>query len=142
MGKEMKGDPISSKLNVAIVLFLVASVGLGCMGMKKPWRDYTKKPFDSKEWLTGDRIERGRMVIDLAKQREPSGRTHEGVVEMLGEPDFKKTIERKEVWFYRVDIGIAGGMDLAPVSFDEKGRSSYGMAERGTYSIMKKEEDL
>ncbi len=132
----------ANSLNFVIVLCIVASVGLGCMGIKKPWRDYTKKPFDSKEWLAGDKIERGRMVLDLAKQRKPYGLTKESVVEMLGEADLKKTIEGKEVWFYRVDIGIAGGMDLAPVSFDEKERSSYGMAKDGTYSMMKKESDL
>jgi hypothetical protein len=112
------------------------------MGMRKPWRDYSEKPFSSKEWLAGDRVERGRMILDLAKKRHPNGRTHEGIVEMLGEPDFKKTVEGKEVWFYRVDIGIPGGMDLAPVSFDQKGRAMYGMVRGDTYSMMAKEDEL
>ncbi len=136
-----KASPRHSS-NFLIVIALISITSAGCMGIKKPWRDYTTKPFDSKEWLAGDKIDRGRMVIDLAKQRQPSGLTKEGVVEMLDEADLKKTIEGKDVWFYRVDIGIAGGRDLPPVSFDEKGRSSYGMAEGGTFSMTKKEADL
>lgn len=60
----------------------------------------------------------------------------------LGKADLTKTIEKREVWFYRVDIGIVGGMDLVPVSFDEKGRGQVGYAHGGTMSIMAKEDEL
>src|SRR5687768_10699198 len=91
------------KTDLVIVLIIVASVGLGCMGMKKPWRDYSKKTFNAAEWRSGDKIERGRMVLDLAKREVPNGLERDGVIEMLGEPDFKRTFENREVWFYRVD---------------------------------------
>jgi len=71
------------------------------------------------------------------------GRQHkEQAVKTLGEPDLKKTIEGKEVWFYRVDLGIVGAMDLVPVSFDEKGRGLVGYSHGATRSMMEKEEDL
>jgi hypothetical protein len=60
----------------------------------------------------------------------------------LGEPDFKKTIEKREVWFYRMDLGIPGAMDAIPLSFDDKGRGSMGMAQGGTMSIAVKESEL
>jgi hypothetical protein len=60
----------------------------------------------------------------------------------LGEPDLKRTIENREVWFYRVDQGIVGAMDLIPISFDDKGRGQVGYAHGGTMSIMEKESEL
>ena len=73
---------------------------------------------------------------------ELDGRTQQSILEMLGEPDIKRTIEGREVWFYRVDIGIPGGMDLMPVSFDPKKGSMFGMVRGSTFSAMAKEEDL
>ena len=127
-------------LPLAILVF----VGSGCIpGMKRPWRDYSQRPFDAAAWREGDQIERGRMASDFQGMRKAlQGHKPEKILEMLGEPDFKKSIEKREVWFYRVDIGIAGGMDLVPVSFDQKGTSSWGMARGGTFSAMAKEEDL
>lgn len=113
------------------------------MGIKKPWRDYSRRPFDSKEWREGDKIERGRMSGDFQRLRtDLEGHTPQTIAEMLGEPDIKKTIEGREVWFYRVDIGIPGGMDLMPVSFDPKKGSMFGMVRGSTFSGMAKEEDL
>lgn len=129
--------------DLIVCISLIAAVGLGCSGLKRPWRDYTQKPFDSAEWKAGDKIERGRMTDDFYKKRgEFAGLTAETLEAKLGPPDLKKTMERREVWFYRVDIGIVGGMDLVPFSIDEKGRSMYGMVNGSTFSAMAKEEDL
>lgn len=129
--------------NVLAILMIAVIAGLACSGMKRPWRDYSQKPFTSAEWLAGDKIERGRMIGDFKTLRSAlAGLTPETVTSTLGPPDLKKTIEKREVWFYRVDIGIIGGMDLLPVSFDEKGKSMFGMVTGSTFSAMAKEEDL
>jgi hypothetical protein len=130
----------------AICAVLLAAIVLGCGGMKRPWRDYTERPFSSADWLAGDRVERGRMVHDMYCNEfikcKADVSTRDQAVKTLGEPDIKKTIEGKEVWFYRVDIGVVGGMDLVPVSFDDKGRGLVGYSHGGTRSMMEKEEDL
>ena len=129
--------------NVLAILMIAVIAGIACSGMKRPWRDYSQKPFTSAEWLAGDKIERGRMIGDFKTLRSAlAGLTPETVTTTLGPPDLKKTIEKREVWFYRVDIGIMGGMDLLPVSFDEKGKSMFGMVTGSTFSAMAKEEDL
>lgn len=130
-------------VNLAASLTIIVAIGLGCAGIKRPWRDYSDRPFSSAEWMAGDKIERGRMRHDMfKKRREFTGLTPEGLAEKLGPPDLKKTIERSEVWLYRVDIGVVGGLDLIPFSIDEKGRSMYGMVTGSTSSTMAKEEDL
>ena len=127
-------------------LAILAAVAAGCAGVKRPWRDYSERPFSSADRLSGDKIERGRMVHDMYCNQfikcKAEVSTREQAVKSLGEPDIKKTIEGNEVWFYRVDIGIAGGMDLVPVSFDEKGRGLVGYSHGGTRSMMEKESDL
>ena len=125
-----------------VSMLVVAAVGIGCMGMKKPWRDYSPKPFSSEDWLAGDRIERGRMLTDLFKTRTKYVATRDEAIKNLGEPDLKKTIESKEVWFYRMELGIVGAMDLIPISFDAQGRGSTGYAHGGTMSMAEKESDL
>lgn len=132
--------PRRPSLDLVACLIVLAAVNLACLGFKKPWRDYTEKPFSSAEWLAGDKIERGRMLKDLFLKRSIGSR--EEVIKLLGEPDIKKTIEKREVWFYRIDIGIPDAMDLIPVSFDDRGRSSMGMAKGGTMSMAAKEDEL
>ena len=132
-----------NRANVMAILMIAVIAGIACSGMKRPWRDYSQKPFTSAEWLAGDKIERGRMIGDFKTLRSAlAGLTPETVTSTLGPPDLKKTIEKREVWFYRVDIGIMGGMDLLPVSFDEKGKSMFGMVTGSIFSAMAKEEDL
>jgi hypothetical protein len=140
MSESKNGVPAAIRLMVCIVVF--GCVGLGCAGMKRPWRDYGDKPFSSADWLAGDKIERGRMVHSMYRNKDVDVASRDLALKTLGEPDIKKTIEGKEVWFYRVDIGIVGGMDLVPVSFDDKGRGSVGYAHGGTMSIMEKESEL
>jgi len=82
------------------------------------------------------------MGFDMFRNPKVDVSSRDSALKLLGEPDLKKTIEKSEVWFYRVDQGIPGAMDLIPVSFDEKGRGQVGYAHGGTMSIMAKEEEL
>src|SRR5688572_11857015 len=132
----------SSNTNALIALALLVAVSLGCAGMRKPWRDYSERTFDSKVWLASDGVERGRMVHDIFEKRITDGEDREGVKTLLGEPDTKKTIEGKEVWFYSVDLGIAGGMDLLPISFDKKGTAYAGVVRGSTISILAKSDEI
>ena len=127
---------------LAACMLILDVAALGCAGMKRPWRDYSDKPFSSADWLAGDKIERGRMVHSMYRNPAVEVSSKELAAKSLGEPDIKKTIEGKEVWFYRVDIGIMDAMDLVPISFDDKGHGSVGYAHGGTMSIMEKESDL
>ena len=139
----MKTDTRNPLTNLTICLLIVAAVNLGCMGMKKPWRTYTAKPFSSAEWLAGDRVDRGRMTSDMFRNPKVEIGNQNMTLKSLGEPDLKKTIENKEVWFYRIDLGFGPeGMDLLPVSFDNRGVGSVGMAKGGTMSIAAKESEL
>jgi hypothetical protein len=132
----------SSRSDILLCAAVMVIVGLGCAGIKRPWRDYSDKPFSSAEWLAGDKIERARMVKDMFRNPKVEIGSRDMAKKTLGEPDLTKTIETKEVWFYRVDQGIPGALDLVPISFDEKGRGQVGYAHGGTMSIMAKEEDL
>ena len=130
-------------LKLAACVLIAVAISLACVGTKRPWRDYSEIPFSSVDWLAGDRIERGRMARHFDSMRSSlGGLTPEGMTVLLGPADIKKTIENREVWFYRVDIGIVGGRDLVPVSFDDKMHSKWGMAKRGTFSAMATEADL
>jgi hypothetical protein len=147
----MEGDmktrtSLGAFVRLVLSTVILMAVAVGCAGVKRPWRDYSKRDFSSADWLAGDKIERGRMASDMYCNEfikcKAEVSTREQAIKSLGEPDLKKTIEGKEVWFYRVDIGIAGGMDLVPVSFDEKGRGLVGYTHGGTRSIMEKESEL
>jgi hypothetical protein len=128
--------------NLAICILMLAMVSLACAGFKRPWRDYTPKPFSSEEWLAGDKIERGRMMRDMFRNPKVDIANRDSALKTLGEPDLKRNIEGKEVWFYRMDQGIPGALDLIPISFDAQGRGSSGYAHGGTMSMAEKEEDL
>ena len=139
----LKGSRAAATGNLAFCLVLVMAVGLACAGTKRPWRDYSAKPFSSAEWLAGDHIERGRMAMNMFNNRDVNIATREATVQTLGEPDLKKTIENKEVWLYRIDLGFGPeGRDILPVSFDSKGRGSIGVAHGGTMSAVAKESEL
>ncbi len=133
---------LSAGPELVFCLLVLVSVSVACAGFKKPWRDYSPKPFSSAEWLAGDKIERGRMVQDMFRNKAVDVSNRDSAIRTLGQPDLKKTIENHEVWFYRIDFGIPGAMNLVPFSFDEKGRGSMGMARGGTMSIAAKEEEL
>ena len=132
----------NAKQNLIVCILILGTLNLACMGLKKPWRNYEPKPFSSAEWLAGDKVERGRMIKDMFRNSEVEVGSRDLALKTLGEPDLKKTIENREVWFYRIDFGIPDAMDVIPVSFDEKGRGSVGMARGGTMSIAGKESEL
>ena len=130
-------------MNMTVCLLIFAALSIACMGIRKPWRTYTAKPYSSAEWLVGDKIERGRMTSDMFRNSKLEIGNQDMTLKSLGEPDLKKTIENREVWFYRIELGFGPeGMDLLPVSFDSRGVGSVGMAKGGTMSIAAKESEL
>lgn len=131
-----------SKFNAPVALALLVAVSLGCAGVRKPWRDYSELQWDSKTWLAGDAIERGRMIRDIFIKRVANGKRQNDVTALFGEPDLKKTIGGKEVWFYRIELGYAGGADLFPISFDPKSGGYVGMARGGTMSMVVESEEI
>ena len=138
----MKTDTRNPLTSLTICLLIVAIVSIACAGFKKPWRDYSPKPFSSADWLAGDKIERGRMMRDMFRNPKLDVGNRDLALKSLGEPDIKKTIEGKEAWFYRIDFGIPDAMDLTAISFDEKGRGSSGYTHGGTMSMGGKESEL
>jgi hypothetical protein len=121
---------------------VIVGISLACAGVKRPWRDYSPIPFSSAAWLAGDKVERGRMLRSMFRNPEVDVSNRDAALKTVGEADLKKTIENREVWFYRIDQGIVGAMDLIPVSFDAQGRGSIGMVKGGTMSIAAKEDEL
>lgn len=95
---------------LALCLGLLIATGVACAGVKA--LAIIRREFSSADWLAGDKIERGRMAMDMYCNEfikcKADVSTREQAVKTLGEPDLKKTIEGREVWFYRVDLGIAG----------------------------------
>gem|GEM_PF-3860371 len=77
-------------VNVLVCLLMIAFVCMGCMGTKKPWRDYSKKKFDVKEWRDGDALERGRMYLDMHKNRIVEGKSRDDVLKVLSITAFPK----------------------------------------------------
>jgi len=121
-----------------IALLLLLSVVLAC-GLKKPWRDYKAKPFDSEKWRNGDRIDRGTMYADLFMKRTLNGKTRDQVLQLLGAPDKKASVEGREVWLYRVDIVGEWMRPCFPVSFEPGGKTFAGMVHGGTMSMLTEE---
>lgn len=121
-------------------LLLILSVSLAC-GLAKPWRNYEKKPFDSQQWKDGDRVTRGTMYFDLFEKRTLTGKSKDDVVELLGQPDKKITVEGLEVWLYRVEIVGEWTRPVFPVSFDKNGRAFAGRVRDGTMSMVVEESE-
>ena len=85
--------------NLSLCLLISVFISLGCMGIRKPWRDYSDKPFNSEEWFAGDEIERGRMYSDLFISRKLDGKSGEDVVKLLGEPNKKLRLKTERFGF-------------------------------------------
>ena len=109
--------------------------------MRKPWKDYTKKPFDSEKWRHGDRTDRGTMYFDLFEKRTLNGKRKEEVEQLLGEPDKKAQVEGREVWLYRIDVVGEWTRPCFPVSFEPTGRTFAGMVKGGTMSMIIEESE-
>ena len=138
----MNGRHHATKVSFAFCLVILAALALGCAGFRRPWRDYGDKPFNATEWRAGDRIERGRMTLDIVKRRIPNGKKRDSVLETFGEPDKKNKVEGKEVWYYKTDVGIPGALDNFPISFDDKGRAYVGVVRGDTISIGVKDDEI
>jgi hypothetical protein len=126
-----------ASLAIAASLFLCA--GLACSGIRKPWKSYTKQPFNSEKWRKGDRVDRGTMYFDLFEKRTLSGKSKEEVEQLLGEPDKKALVEGREVWLYRIDVVGEWDRPVFPVSFEPNGRTFAGMVKGGTMSMIVEE---
>ncbi len=129
-----------STINFLLCLFLILSAGLGCLNVRRPWRDYSDKPFNSQEWLAGDAIERGRMYGDIFESRTLEGKSREDVVKLLGEPDKKATVEGREVWLYRIENRFHNRLNQFPVTFEGRKGATAGGVKDGTGSMVVDEE--
>ncbi len=125
-----------SIMNLSLCLLLILFISLGCAGIRKPWRDYSDKPFNSEEWLAGDEIERGRMYGDLFTSRKLNGKSREDVVKLLGEPNKKVMVEDREVWLYRIENRFGNDLRNVPVTFDRKQGTFAGGVRGGTISMV------
>jgi hypothetical protein len=121
--------------NMLVAIALIVSVGLAC-GLRKPWRDYTPRPFNSQQWRDGDAVTRGTMYADLFTSRQLGGQRREGVVALLGEPDKKTTTEGLEVWLYHVEVTGEWSHPYFPVSFRKDGGAFAGRVKDGTMSMI------
>ncbi len=107
-------------ITLCLALALIFSAGLGCGGINNPFRDYSSKPFNSRDWRAGDAIERGRMMRDLYKNRGVvSGKSKEAVAEILGEPDKKSEVAGKEIWQYAMKFSGQSTTGYFSVSFTD-----------------------
>jgi hypothetical protein len=113
-------------LTLGLALAILFAVGTGCGGITNPFRDYSSKPFNSKDWRAGDAIERGRMMRDLYNNRALGGKSKAAVAELLGEPDRKATVEGKEIWQYRVELAGESPSNYFSVSFKDDKASLTG----------------
>ena len=123
-----------------IAFFLLLSVILAC-GLRKPWRDYKARPFDSEKWRNGDRVDRGTMYADLFMKRTLNGKTQDEVLQLLGKPDKKASVEGREVWLYRLEVVGEWTSPCFPVSFEPGGRTFSGMVHDGTMSMIVEESE-
>lgn len=104
-------------------------------GFKSPLREWTAKPFNSQEWLAGDRWLRARMRQDIFDRRVPNGKSRREIKDLFGEPNGKNTIEGREVWFYNINTGEMDDIDMLAISFDAKGKAFAGLSKNGTISM-------
>ena len=126
----------SSLIAFGLLLFVV----VGC-GLRKPWRDYKAKPFDSEKWRNGDRVDRGTMYADLFIKRTLNGKSKDEVRQLLGEPDKKASVEGREVWLYRLEVVGEWTSPCFPVSFEPGGKTFGGMVHDGTMSMIVEESE-
>jgi len=138
--KQRSANSLTQVAISVIALLLFLSVALAC-GLKKPWRDYKDKPFDSEKWRNGDRIDRGTMYSDLFMKRTLNGKSQDEVLQLLGKPDKKASVEGREVWLYKIDVVGEWTSPVFPVSFEPNGRTFAGMVKDGTMSMIVEESE-
>jgi hypothetical protein len=123
-------------INSAVALLLTIFAIIACSSFVK---DYKPREFDSAKWKNGNRTVRGTMYFDLFEKHTLSNKTRDDVVQLLGEPDKKVTVEGREVWLYRIDIRGEWSRPCFPVSFEPGGKTFAGMVHRGTMSMLTEE---
>jgi hypothetical protein len=136
--KKRAANPWAQIVSSVVAGLLFLSVVLAC-GLRKPWKDYTPKPFDSEKWRNGNRTDRGTMYFDLFEKRTLNGKSREQVVQLLGEPDKKVSVEGREVWLYRLDVVGEWTSPCFPVSFEPNGKTFAGRIKNGTMSMIVEE---
>ena len=114
MKKNIIKNAVWSGLVLAVLSFNAACV------FKNPFRDYSQKPFNAKEWREGDTIERGRMITNMDDRIFVDGSRREDVLKLLGEPDEKELKGGREIWLYRIDFKYESSMKYLPVTFDPR----------------------
>jgi len=119
-----------------VCLLLVIFLNAACGIVKNPLRDYSRKPFNSEEWLKGDAIERGRMILDLFEKSAMNGKPEDAVLKLLGEPDKKLNEGERVVWLYRVDLGENRDRPYFPVTFDRQRGTFTGRVKNGKMSYL------
>jgi hypothetical protein len=128
---------MKQKINLIFCLLLILAVSLGCLNAGQTLRDYSEKKFNSKEWLAGDEIERGRMIFDIFDRQDSfRNKTKEEILKIFGEPDKKVTVENREVWLYRTANRFRSARNLLPVTFDKKEGTLIGGIKNGTFSMV------
>jgi hypothetical protein len=60
------------------------------------------------------------MVNDIFESQALEGKSREDIVKLLGEPDKKATVERREVWLYRIENRFLNRLNQFPVIFGSK----------------------
>jgi hypothetical protein len=129
---------IQQRTKPAGLLLTVLLLGAACGMVKNPFRDYSKKPFNSTEWRNADAIGRARMFHDLT-DRHINGKSREEILNLLGEPDRKVSEDGREIWLYRVDFGHNSSMPYMPVTYDRKFGTFAGRLKDGKMGALSAE---
>jgi hypothetical protein len=72
----------------------------------KEWRRYRlfkDKPFDSATWREGGPKERALMAWSMMRRHGPMWCDRKQTIELLGEPDVRRTRPDGEYWYYALD---------------------------------------
>ncbi len=104
-------------------------------------KNYKPREFDSATWKSGNHTVRGTMYFDLFQKHTLSNKTRDNVLQLLGPPDKKVTIEGREVWLYRIDVQGEWDRPVFPVSFEPGGKTFAGMVKGGTMSMINEESE-
>lgn len=111
-------------VGIIAILCMMSAVGCNQFMHKKPWREYSKLPFNEQQWKDGDTIERGRMVSNMYDQIR--GKTREEVIKMLGEPDGRMSENGAEhIWYNTEHVGRSDLLK-SMIMFDKDGKVARG----------------
>lgn len=117
--------------NLLIILILNTACGI----VRNPFRDYSKKAFNSKDWKNGDAVERGRMLLSLTDDPSINGMDEKQLVEFLGDPDKREKKNGHEIWLYKVEFSYQTPMKYLAITMDKKTGAFIGSFEDGKVSV-------